>query len=93
VAYALEDGQLVRYFWLELDRAPQSEAQKQVLLLDVAGLDVEFMPTAGGSFNNQWPPLNANAALQATLPSAVSIKLTLKDWGDLTRIVEVAHPP
>ena len=99
VAYALEDGQLVRYSWLELDRAPQSEAQKQVLLPDVTGLDVEFMnpPNGGnpanGSFDNQWPPLNTNQATQATLlPSAVSIKLILKDWGDVTRIVEVAHP-
>lgn len=92
VAYALEDSQLVRYSWLELDRAPQSETQKQVLLPDVTGLDVEFMNSTNNSFDNQWPPLNTNQTVQSMpLPAAVSIKLTLKDWGEVTRIVEVAH--
>lgn len=88
VAYTLEDGKLMRYSWLELDQAVETEPEKQVLLPDVAAMDVEFLGNGSGDFQNQWPPLNVVGA--PALPAGVSIKLTLKDWGDVTRIVEVA---
>lgn len=88
VAYDLQDGKLMRYTWPELDRAVQMDPDKQVLLPDVQSVDVEFMDS-GGTFQNQWPPIN-NATAINQLPVGVSIKLTLKDWGDVTRIVEVA---
>ncbi len=88
VAYDLQDGKLMRYTWPELDRAVQMDPDKQVLLPDVQSVDVEFMDS-GGTFQNQWPPINNPTAVNQ-LPLGVSIKLTLKDWGDVTRIVEVA---
>lgn len=58
-------------------------------------------PTANGQqtgnaappvINPQTPQTLAGASANGQLPVAVSITLTLKDWGDITRIVEVAGP-
>lgn len=90
VAYTLEDGKLIRFSWPELDQAVEMEPEKQILLPDVEAMDVEFLTGSGSSdFQNQWPPINLGTAAPL-LPSGVSIKLTLKDLGDITRIVEVA---
>lgn len=95
VAYTLEDGKLMRYTWPMLDRSVQVDPLKQELLPDVTAMDVEYLDPSGGDFQNVWPPINVGAASSASkppsdlLPRAVSIKLTLKDWGEVTRIVEV----
>lgn len=100
VAYSLEDGKLMRSFWPELDGSIASDPVKQELLPDVTSVHVQY---ADASLNYQdvWPPTSSNqntngpvpaAAVAGQLPAAVSITLTLKDWGDVTRIVEVAGP-
>ena len=97
VAYTLEDGKLMRYTWPMLDRSVQVDPLKQELLSDVTAIDVEYLDPAGGDFRNVWPPINAAAPNPANkppmdlLPRGVSIKLTLKDLGDVSRIVEVAQ--
>jgi len=90
VAYALEDGGLVRYSWPELDRAVQTQPQKQILLTDVTSIAVQYMDTTD-AFQDQWPPINTRLAPDQ-LPHAVALKLVLKDWGVVSRIVEVAAP-
>ncbi|MGE5625744.1 MAG: type II secretion system minor pseudopilin GspJ [Bacillota bacterium] len=97
VAYALEDGKLVRAWWPELDGSVQSDPEKQELLSDVDSVKVQYYDPAAGAFADQWPPLvNGQSIIPGQapnpnqLPSAVSITLTLKDWGTVTRIVEVA---
>lgn len=90
VAYALEGGTLVRYTWPELDRAVQTEPQKQTLLPDVTSIAVQYMDPSG-AFQDQWPPINTRLAPEQ-LPHAVTLKLVLKDWGEMSRIVEVAAP-
>jgi len=101
VAYSLEDGKLMRSFWPELDGSISGDPVKQELLPDVTSVHIQY---ADPSLNYQdvWPPLpngqtvTAGAVVAAAntgqLPAAVSITLTLKDWGDITRIVEVAGP-
>ncbi len=103
VAYSLEDGKLMRSFWPELDGSISGDPVKQELLPDVTSVHIQY---ADSSLNYQdvWPPLpNGQTPPPATgivtaaagtgpLPTAVSITLTLKDWGDITRIVEVAGP-
>lgn len=97
VAYALEDGNLIRYTWPILDRSVQVDPLKQELLPDVSAIDVEYLDPSGGDFQNVWPPINQGAVNPSSkpamdlLPRAVSIKLSLKDWGDITRVVEVGQ--
>jgi general secretion pathway protein J len=99
VAYSLEDGKLMRSFWPELDGSISGDPVKQLLLPDVTSIKIGY---ADQSLNYQdvWPPTNLTANGQPAsagtntgqLPIAVSITVTLKDWGDVTRIVEVATP-
>lgn len=92
VAYQLDNGQLLRWSWPELDVPAQTQPVKQVLLATVTQFDLRFMDS-NGDWQTQWPPLNANSvAYLAQLPRAVEIDVTLKDLGRITRIVEVASP-
>jgi len=91
VAYRLEDGRLVRDYWLMLDRTLDTEPVSTVLLDEVKGVTLRFM-TSNRRFTDQWPALggptgpNANSAL----PIAVEITIELEDWGKITRLIEVA---
>lgn len=92
VAYQLDDKKLERLSWPELDVPAQSEPVKQVLLTDVSAFDVLFMDDTG-KWQTQWPPLNVpTATYLSKLPRAVEVRVTLKDMGRITRIVEVATP-
>jgi len=96
VAYTLEDGKLMRSFWPELDGSISSDPVKQELLPDVTSLKIGYADS-GLNYQDVWPPTSQSVngqpgALNTSqvLPIAVSITITLKDWGDVTRIVEVA---
>lgn len=92
VAYQLDNDQLLRLSWPELDMPAQTEPIKQVLLGNVTQFDLRFMDN-NGDWQTQWPPLNANTSIfLAQLPRAVEIDITLKDLGRITRIIEVAAP-
>ena len=102
VAYSLEDGNLVRSWWPELDGQAQVQPVKEVLLADVSSIKFQYMDGTSKSFQDIWPPTQTSlpaagthaqrqiAQVGAALPVAVSITVTLKDLGDITRIVEVA---
>lgn len=103
VAYSLEDGKLVRSWWPELDGQAQVQPAKEVLLADVTSIKFQYMDATSKSFQDVWPPTQTTvingpathapaqiAQAGAALPVAVSITVTLKDLGDVTRIVEVA---
>ncbi len=99
VAYSLEDGKLVRSWWPELDGQAQILPSKEPLLDQVSSIKIQYMDPLNKTFQDVWPQTTgapapvtgkgANAAIIA-LPVAVSIVITLKDLGDITRIVEVS---
>lgn len=77
VSYYLEDGKLMRAYWRTLDRPPQDQPVRTVLLNGVSELSFKFMygnikdkddPLNG--MHNEWPPVQLRAASQAgaTLP-------------------------
>ncbi|HSN18421.1 MAG TPA: type II secretion system minor pseudopilin GspJ [Gammaproteobacteria bacterium] len=98
VAYSLEDGKLMRSWWPELDGQAQVVPAKEPLLEGVDSVKIQYMDPASKTFEDVWPPTQLapgpSAKLAApgsdALPIAVSITLTLKDMGEVTRIVEVA---
>ena len=103
VAYSLEDGKLMRSWWPELDGQAQVVPSKEPLINDVSSINIQYMDPVSKTFQDVWPapqvtpngsPVNpaSSGAAQGnnTLPIAVSITLTLKDLGDVTRIVEVS---
>lgn len=96
VVYTLEDGKLMRSYWVTLDRTLATEPVRTMLLDRVKSMNLRFM-TNQRRFTDQWPPalgggaVGANAARAAsTLPIAVEVTLELEDWGEITRLVEVA---
>ena len=90
VAYELDDDKLERLSWPELDNPSQTPPTKQELLTDVSAFDLRFMDSSG-QWQSQWPPLNSDPiAYLMQVPQAVEIDITLKDWGRITRVIEVA---
>ena len=99
VAYSLEDGKLMRSWWPELDGQAQIVPSKEPLLDQVSSIKIQYMDPVSKSFQDVWPQTQlapasitskAAAAANSALPAAVSIVITLKDLGDITRIVEVS---
>ena len=89
-AYRIEDEQLVRYHWTVLDRTYANEPVQTILLDDVESLQFRFFDDSG-EVSEVWPPQAAAGAsgLRAR-PRAVEIILTLRDEGEITRLLEIA---
>jgi general secretion pathway protein J len=84
VGYAYEDEQLVRYTWLVLDRAQDSQPLKQPLTDEITGMSVRYL------HNNEWKTSwsgTADAALPGVaateLPQAIEITLEHKQYGEV----------
>ena len=89
-AYRLEDDELVRYHWRVLDRTFANEPVATVLMDGVDGLLFRYLQDSG-EWIEVWPPPNAQGAIANTLrPRAVEVVLTLRDQGEIRRVLEVA---
>ena len=85
VAYELRDDQLVRLSWRALDRAPNAEPYRAVLIDDVRDLQWQFLDAAG-NWQESWPPQSNTGGTQAatdTLPRAIEVRLDTRLWGEL----------
>jgi len=85
VGYAFEDRHLVRYSWAVLDRAQDSEPQRQVLVGDVEEMTIRYL-AANNEWEERWP--NPLAAADGNvpapgLPRAVEITLDHERFGPL----------
>jgi general secretion pathway protein J len=86
VGYAMVDGHLVRYVWIVLDRAQDTQPLEQPLSDQVTALDVRYLDD-GDEWLTQWPnPAKVTTAGDTpvdVLPRAVEITLTHKQYGTL----------
>lgn len=92
VAYRLINGELYRDYWTVLDRTLSSKPAETKLLDKVTTLTFRFMDN-NRQWQTVWPAsISATGASgsNADLPRAVEITLTLEDWGEIKRVVEVA---
>ena len=55
VAYALEGNELIRYYWLMLDRSQEPVRVRQVVLSGVLGMKFRFMDEKK-QWKTSWPP-------------------------------------
>lgn len=67
VAYSLEEGELVRYYWPMLDRAPDPVQVRQVLLTDVHGVRLKLMDEKK-RWLKTWPPQGGLSYPQVSVP-------------------------
>jgi len=90
VAYRIEDGVLIRYRWLTLDRTLGNEPVGVEMLDEVQNIRFRFMQS-NGEFVEQWPPLSSQGGPDLRQrPRAVEILVQLESEGELTRLIEVA---
>lgn len=85
--YGLKEDKLIRYQWIVMDRAQDSEARQLELLDDLESLSFRFLKS--GDWSKTWPPKNELGESKADskeLPAAVEVTLELKDWGTITRL-------
>ncbi len=87
IRYRVEGGQLLRERWKVLDRARVSTPDKIVLLDGVE--DFHLQVFAGGRWETDWPLLAQTQKNkgQLPLPEAVEIRFTLKEGGDIRRLI------
>lgn len=93
VRYALREGALWRDYWTVLDAQLQPEPVARELLKDVTDFRVRYM-NDGRSWQDGWPPApvsgNPDERWLRWRPIAVEVSIELKDWGRITRLIEVA---
>ena len=91
VAYELNaDGEVLRHFWLVLDRAEDSEPITQTILSDVEDFRLNLL-TEDGESTDIWPDSNS----QLAMPLAAEVILDTKAYGELRKVfdfVEVINP-
>lgn len=85
VGYRLDDGELQRLRYAVLDRAPASTAIEDALLDQVERLEFAYV-AADGRELAQWPPPRANRDIP---PRALIVTLTLADFGEIRRVLEL----
>ncbi len=88
VGYRLEDGTLIRSYWPVLDHLLEEEPVETELLDGVIEFTLRFLDE-DGEWREQWPAPGIPADPRL-LPRAVEVVLELEDWGELTRLLEVA---
>ena len=91
VGYAYEEDRLVRYSWLVLDRAQDSEPLVQLLTEDVESLQVRYFG-ADNEWKEQWPDTQAvvDPALEpALLPRMVEVTIEHKMYGPLVWLFQL----
>ena len=91
VAYRLDQDGLWRDHWRVLDRTQTSEPVRTLLLKGVRSVTFRFM-NPSRQWVARWPQLQGVATpdQERARPAAVEVKLELEDWGEITRVVEVA---
>jgi len=87
VGWQLDGDRLRRLTWAVIDRAPDSEPVRPVMLDKVDSLDFRFLDEQG-QWHEQWPPASSNAS-QPDLPQAVEVTLELDDWGEIRRLFRI----
>ena len=87
VAYSIEnDGQLVRHFWLVLDRAEDSTPIDQPLLSDITDFRINLIMLEGDT-TDSWPSSSVSP-----LPSAIEVVVATKRIGEIRRLIPVISP-
>lgn len=97
VAYSVEEGVLKRHHWFPLDQAQDSTPVERDLLNDVEEFQIRFLDDKD-AWVDEWPPASSSGggtggsammAMYNTLPKAVQIRFTLKEFGQITKLYDL----
>jgi|TARA_B100000315_G_C14594369_1_gene597843 general secretion pathway protein J len=90
VAYQLLEGELLRHYWLVLDRAEDSEPVTQTILTDVDDFRITALAAEGDS-TYLWPPDDENPVLE--LPLAMELFVSMAGIGEIRKVVNLVSLP
>lgn len=85
VGYALEEQQLIRYSWLVLDRAQDSEPREQVLASQITAMRIRYLD-GKAAWKEQWPPQQVTQSGEPPsdeLPRAIEMTLEHEHYGEI----------
>ncbi len=92
VTYHLDNGTLVREYQTVLDATLANVPVKREILTDVVKIGIRFLDSSR-VWQDQWPPLASTPSGPAVplrmRPMAVEVVIELKDFGKITRLIEV----
>lgn len=83
VAYAVKQGELIRETWRVLDQAPTTKPDTRVLMKGISSISFRYL-AHNNQFYNSWPP--GNETNENELPKAIQVTMTVKNWGQITRL-------
>ncbi len=84
VAWGVDSRRLMQTRWLQLDRAPSTQAQSREAITELDGLRLSYLDAAG-VWQDRWPAPAGDD--RSALPRAVEIVLQFDDIGELRRLV------
>ncbi len=88
VQYQLDDGVLVREYWPVMDHPLGMEPRRTELLEAIDEIEIEYLD-GESRWQTRWPPLSSQDNAEFAYPRAVRITLTLADWGEIVRVVDL----
>ncbi len=95
VAYALDNGTLVREHWNVLDATLSSTPVKRNLLKHVLGVSFRYLQPQARTWVDIWPGVSTSSqgldSFYRQRPMAVEVTLDTRQWGKITRIFEIAQ--
>lgn len=81
-SYQLEKDNLVRIVWPALDQTDHTIPIKKIILHNVTAMQFAYLDKQK-RFSHKWP---YDERAKSLLPAAVSVSLTLKNWGKITQL-------
>ncbi len=93
IGYAWSTGKVTRVVWPVVDAAPSSQPLPRVMLEGADRLSLRYLD-AQGQWRELWPAANVEERLRLiALPRAVDVRVTIKDLGEVRRVIELPDVP
>ena len=91
VAYNIENGELIRYYWVMLDRSQEPVRQRQKVLGGVRSIKLRFLDEKR-QWRGTWPTKQLKQVRQkknkaGAMPAAVEIAIVHEDFGSIMNVV------
>ena len=90
VAYSVEDGELIRYYWVMLDRPQDPIMLRQKVLSNVRSMKVRFLDDKR-QWRGVWPPAKSKQGQDkrkdSAMPAAVEITIVHEEFGSMMTVV------
>ncbi|MGD8484453.1 MAG: type II secretion system minor pseudopilin GspJ [Thioalkalispiraceae bacterium] len=89
VAYQVEDGKLLRKYWMNVDRTVNTRKHEAVIFSEFNNIQVRFLDE-DNKWHPAWPPYGKNDTGH-TLPIAIETTIDCGDFGPVVRLFSLKN--